>query len=645
MFFVTFYLISPRQLFFDPGLSLDPSFEVALNYCFENGFVFGKEVVFTYGPLSFLFLKICSTNFQIILNILVNLGLTIALSYFLSRYVYYSFKRKDYVFTLFLLVMFLMLPLVQKDIMFSLLLLYFILTREIKIAGKYGYLYAIAVIIPLAFFVKVNVGVFILLHYVLLLTFLVTTRVLPVRKHYTLIPFVLCIGLILFLSRILHVDIAGYINNSLAIIKDYNEAQQIAPSGMSVYSLLAFMCVAGAGLFFVVKEINRKNYLTVLFLTANVFSMIYVIYKQGYVRADASHVMLLFIFPFYFILSSFNPAGGFITRTRYKAVLLSVGLIMVSSMQLSSSLPSSLSYKDKLYPPFYTMFRDVKERHAGAVARNKKRRVLPDRFISRIGNSTVDIIPWEQSFLIYNELNYRPRPVFQSYIAASPYLDNLNASFMAGERAPRFLLYSTHSIDNRYPFWDEMSTKMVMAERYRVIDTATFEKKQYKKFYTAEENPRMLLLEKIERAGEYNMKLAFQQEYSTPFPASCEIEIPPTESLLFLRLDLHKTMAGKLRSFLYQPSLINFFLKVNNEWGGRRYRVSPYMLAEGVLINKFLSNTSEAELFFRGKTEELQRIEAIRFELESVSRYVNMPSEVYFKEYKVVTSSDSGVGR
>src|SRR5476651_2326456 len=40
-----------------PGSGLDPSWRMALGYMFEHGMQFGRDVVFTYGPLGFIMSK------------------------------------------------------------------------------------------------------------------------------------------------------------------------------------------------------------------------------------------------------------------------------------------------------------------------------------------------------------------------------------------------------------------------------------------------------------------------------------------------------------------------------------------------------------------------------------------------------------
>lgn len=639
-FVITFYIISPRIVFGLPGLSLDASYEVALNYFLEKGFVYGKEIVFTYGPLAFLQTRKCQTDFQILLNILLTIGTAISYSWFLSRYLYFSFLRRDYFFTLVLLISLVLLPFLQKDFIFSLLLLYYILTREIYSTNRFRLLYILPFIIPLAFFTKANVGIFILIHYVLFLLFLVLSGKLSIRNSYTITSFLLTIGFLYTGAFIFHVDIPWYIYGSIQVIKDYNELFQLVPSPVSLYFLLAFMLVSLVGLVFVLKDMGRENLLTVLFLLANAFSMLFVAYKQAFVRSDTWHLLVFFLFSFYFVLTAFNPAGRFVATGRYKAVLCSLVLVVSGAVFIIPSLPEAVAHKDALSNiPFYNMFQNAKHTYYKTVEENKKERVLPSRFIEKIKDSSVDIFPWELTFVLYNGLNYRPRPVFQSYIAVSPYLDSLNASFLRGINAPQFLLYSSGVIDNRHPFSEEVKTRIALAERYKVVDSVTWPANQYIGFSTADNNPRMLLLEKIRPENEYNVKLSFVREFSVTMSDHYEIQLPETENILFLQADIHKKIAGKLRSILFQSPIAGLYVKQNNSWS-EKYRISLRMLSDGILINKRIFDTSDSELFFRGHTKRLENIQAIQFDFDGIE-YFDIPKEVRFREFKVITSPSS----
>ena len=79
---------------------------------------------------------------------------------------------------------------------------------------------------------------------------------------------------------------------------------------------------------------------------------------------------------------------------------------------------------------------------------------LPIDILKVINNKSIDIIPWEVSLAPANNLNWQPRPIFQSYSAYTDKLDEINFSSLSSK--PRdYFFYSFYSIDGRHPFFDE----------------------------------------------------------------------------------------------------------------------------------------------------------------------------------------------
>lgn len=94
---------------------------------------------------------------------------------------------------------------------------------------------------------------------------------------------------------------------------------------------------------------------------------------------------------------------------------------------------------------------------------------LPNEAISLLRQGTVDVVPWDPQLALAYGFEWKQQPVLLSYVAASrPYLDQKNAEFYSGPDAPRFVLLSANQLDDRYPLFDEPQAYRSMMQNYQV---------------------------------------------------------------------------------------------------------------------------------------------------------------------------------
>jgi hypothetical protein len=84
----------------------------------------------------------------------------------------------------------------------------------------------------------------------------------------------------------------------------------------------------------------------------------------------------------------------------------------------------------------------------------------------------VDVMPWGQQILLAHGLDYNPRPVFQSILAYTTALQQINADFLAGARAPKNILFDTETVDLRYPSEPDGLSWPVLLGRYDAKDAS-----------------------------------------------------------------------------------------------------------------------------------------------------------------------------
>lgn len=82
-------------------------------------------------------------------------------------------------------------------------------------------------------------------------------------------------------------------------------------------------------------------------------------------------------------------------------------------------------------------------------------------------SGSVDIYPTDINCLLAHGMDWRPRPVFQSYSAYTPKLLKINSEYVAGINAPDHLFIDVNPIDDRLPVLEEGSAWACIAQRYR----------------------------------------------------------------------------------------------------------------------------------------------------------------------------------
>jgi hypothetical protein len=203
-------------------------------------------------------------------------------------------------------------------------------------------------------------------------------------------------------------------------------------------------------------------------------------------------------------------------------------------------------------------------RVAAAHALPRIRAVVQDR--------TVDILSQEQSLILFNHLNWRPRPVFQSYCAYTPYLISANAQFLAGARAPEFLIVNLRPVDGRLPALEDGAALLQILHDYQPV---LIEKTYLLMKRNSEGAPRRALSRHVSR----DEVVKFDQEVSL----DGEGDGPQV-----LALDVKCCKTGKLRNFLHKPPPLFIRLRMANGQV-HRFRFIPAMARTGFLINPLVS--------------------------------------------------------
>jgi hypothetical protein len=91
----------------------------------------------------------------------------------------------------------------------------------------------------------------------------------------------------------------------------------------------------------------------------------------------------------------------------------------------------------------------------------------PESVRNEVRGRTVEVIPFQTWRAASEHLNWRPRPVFQTYSAYTPGLDQWNARFLRDRGAER-IVHEGGVIDDRQLLWEDPASSFELAANYRV---------------------------------------------------------------------------------------------------------------------------------------------------------------------------------
>jgi hypothetical protein len=185
---------------------------------------------------------------------------------------------------------------------------------------------------------------------------------------------------------------------------------------------------------------------------------------------------------------------------------------------------------------------------------------------ARIGNNRVDMVTWEQGLLLINGFNYAPRPVFQSYAAITPTLARLNASYFLGPAAPEFVMFKLDFIDARVPMSEDGLALIALLERYRPVLSE-----------------RGFLLLQLDAAQQAPQPLLADDSAWTAARLGADIKFDKgtTPTAGFFRIDL--SPFGRLYTLLFREPVLNLVVKTAK--GEIRHRLVRATAASGFLVN------------------------------------------------------------
>jgi hypothetical protein len=192
-----------------------------------------------------------------------------------------------------------------------------------------------------------------------------------------------------------------------------------------------------------------------------------------------------------------------------------------------------------------------------------------------VGDASVDVLGQDQVYAVFNDLNYRPRPIFQSYMAYNTALTRMNEQFYLSKNAPEFVLFKLAPVDRRYgPLEDAAVLRHLLINYEPIVGENQF-----------------LLLKTRHNSSPPKLTLLREGTVAPSAP------IPLNEfgqSDLWLQVTVNPTLLGSTRQFFYKPTVVRLAMWRNSsKQGVARFRAPTPMLAAGFIASPMLVNTED----------------------------------------------------
>ncbi len=574
-----------------PEIELDASWRMALAQFFHDGLQFGREVVFTYGPLGFLMGK---TYYGLYFWPLVLWQLFAALVFtsiiFIQGRGLTGYARIGY------FAFFLFLGVIYEDAlhMIMIALMGFMLIRHSGATARRSdpLIVVLLAVLSLIKFTNLMLAAFAVgaatVHELWVKRPLVAPRLLLWFVGAYLLGWVLC-GQSL-------ANLPAYIGNSLEVSQGYQAAMGIATPVAPLWKALLILALLAV---YVARYIKQHPDRPRAFANAALLAaFVYLNWKHGFVRSDG-HMIGFFICAFVpaaafpVLLGDLPPAGKLA-----RGLLAAVAVLCV--LGVYDALPHVIrgvfgNMQEKIWSnvqqvtDWSAMRQMYRDRLTTATA-------AADLVNSRpvIGNHTVDVLGHDQAAVLLSRLNYHPRPVFQGYSAYTPRLAKLNYDHYAGPDAPDFALLRFQTIDGRLVTFDDSMLYPLLVQRYEYVHSE-------KGFQLWRRRPEPF--DAVAAAPH----LLRTQEITLNQPVSVE---DVAQKPIWAALDVRLSLLGKLRSFFYKPPF--FFLTVEDLLGSRTtYRLPLPQARTGFILNPLVEDVVSYMQFAGDKPERrIRRITA-----------------------------------
>jgi hypothetical protein len=570
-----------------PKLELDSSWRMAYGWFFQQRMQIGRDVVFTYGPLGFLMwrtysgLQFSSLILWGLFESVVFAGIIVANARNLrgfARFAYFLF--------------FALLGVIYEDAR-HMIIIALLGWELVRCAGGPARRSTALIALLLALLGMIKFTNLMLGGFIIIVTSGYELWRRRPRAALALSAWFFGGYIALWiLCRQNPLNLPLYLINFLEISRGYDAAMGLPTPPDALWKALAVLgALAAYGGLYLRLHPDRPRALA---FAAILGAFLFLNWKQGFVRSDG-HMIGFFI-------CALVPAAAFPVlledapkwRALQRLLLAIVAVFCVAGIY--DAIPftvrdAAAGLENKVWDnvDHIAHWRSFCRSYDDRLREQKQQYDLP-RVRDAVHGATIDVLGFEQAIALFNDLNYRPRPVIQSYTVYTPRLSHLNYAFYLSPRAPEYALLKIQTIDNRLPSLDDSLLLNLFVHYYRYV----LSERGYQLWQRRAElpDPATLAPRRL-RTATVGVNAPYRLEDLAGRP-------------VWATIDLSLSLLGRLRSFLYKPPFVKLAIEQTD---GRRseYNLPLLQGRTGFILSPVVEDVMGYMGFAGGKPEQWVR--------------------------------------
>lgn len=393
----------------------------------------------------------------------------------------------------------------------------------------------------------------------------------------------LCLAVTIFSS---HPSLVDYLKNSLDVASNYSSAMSLVGSRRELILAVSELVLISI-LLVLVARAGNLGFALALFLC------LFLAFKHGFVRHSVNHI-IIFSWGTLIAVSLSLPKLRAVRLQKFLYLLYSYILIIAFIFWIPIGVSSPRSIAPSMAIANLSHIFNLSSLQASVRVNsnaNLAAKKLPASMTSIVEDKKIDIVPWEISLVAANNLNWKPRPIFQSYSAYTTTLDNINFKSLSTE--PRdYIFYDFSAIDGRHPFFDEPRTFAYIFCNYKLNSYLPKSIEKNKFSYPIN----LLLLEKLPASG-CSSSVSISDKSTVRWDNSQDIKASD-RSIILAKVKFKYSLFGKIYKSLFRSPPVT--MQVTYVDGSERdYRIIPENSKNGVIVSHLPKNDNEALSFFR----------------------------------------------